>query len=313
MSNNSFRTADWYKKFLQHPEFARRPNKHPEVTKFIKDPKNLALYLKDADISYVDYLKNLPPIVFDPSFREALIEFLSRKGDELQFLPNELKKDERIIKAALDSEPRAIYYLDAEYRDDEEFVLPYLIKSPIILSLLSKRLQNDIEFISKGIRSNANDVLGTWPEELRNNPHLIKEARTAIFKFGSEDAWDKVDWAKLQICDDGSWTFAAAWGTRQYEGMGYSQIDLDEFSVSGTWKIINDSVLRLTPTVPLSKFQRMGESQSTELFPRGTEEVGPVDLPCIDIKNGRFIMKRNYSAGDDAEFQILYGLPKFLM
>lgn len=313
MSDSSFRETKWYKQFLEHPEFVRRPNKHPEVAKFIKDPKNLSLYLKDADLSYVDYLKNLPPIVFDPSFREALIEFLSRKGDELQFLPNELKKDEKIIRAALNSEPRAIYYLDPEYRDDEEFVLPYLIKSPIIAGLLSRRLQNDIEFLSNAVRSNTNDVLGIWPEELRNNPHLIKEARTAIFKFGSEDAWDNVDWAKMQICNDGSWTFAAAWGTRQYEGMGYSQIDLDEFSVSGTWKKINDSVLRLSPSVPLSKFRRMGESQSTELFPRGTEDVDPIDLPCSNIKAGLLKMKRYFSSGDEAVFQILYGLPKFLM
>ncbi len=313
MSDKSFRETKWYKLFLQHPEFAKRPNKHPEVAKFIQDPKNLALYLKDATIAHVDYLNNLPQIVFDPSFREDLIEFLSRKGDELQFLPNELKKDERIIKAALDSEPRAISYLDDKYRDDEEFALPYLIKSPIILGLLSKRLQNDIEFISKAIRSNTNDVLETWPEELRNNPHLIQEARTAIFKVGSEDAWDKVDWAKMQIDDNGSWTFAAAFGTRQYEGMGFSQIDLDEFSVSGTWKIINDSTLRLTPTVPLSKFHRFGESQSTELFPRGTEEVGPIDLPYSYIKVGLFKMKRYFSSGDETVFQILYGLPKFLM
>ena len=313
MSDNSFRTADWYKKFLEHPEFAKRPNKHPEVAKFIRDPKNLALYLKDADLSYADYLKHLPSVVFEPSFRESLIEFLSRKGDELQFLPNDLKKDADILRAALGSEPRAIYYLEENFRDDEEFVLPYLIKSPIIAGLLSRRLQNDIEFISKAVKANTYDVLGILAEDLRNNPALIQAARTAIFKFGSEDAWDNVDWARLQICDDSSWTFSAAQGTRQYEGMGFSQIDLDEFSVSGTWKKLNDSVLRLTPSVPLSKFRRWGESQSTELFPKGTEEVDPVDLSFTGIKNGRFVMKRYFGSGDEAVFELLYGLPKFLM
>lgn len=313
MPDTSARMTNWYKLFLKHPEFATKPKKHPEVAEFIKDPKNLAQYLKDADDVITDYLKYLPSTIYDLSVREALVEFLSRRGYELQYLPSELKKDDALIRAALSSDPRAIYFLDDSYRDDEEFVLPYLIKNPIIAGLLSERLQNNIEFLSKAVNSNMNDVLALLPEKLRNIPDLAAEARIAIFKFGSEDAWNNVDWAKLQIYDDGSWTFGAACGTRQYEGMGYSQIDLDEFSVSGTWKKINDSVFRLTPTVPLNKFQRTGESQSTEQFFRGTDEVSPMDLPYLEIKKGKFIMKRYFNSGNEASFELLYGLPKFLL
>lgn len=305
--------TDWYKLFLKHPEFVNRPKNHPEVAEFIKDPENLAQYLKDADDVIVDYLKYLPSSVYDPSIRDALIEFLSRKGYELQYLPEKLRNDEQIIKVALESEPRTIYFLDARYRDDEEFVLPYLIKNPIIITLLSERLQNDIEFLCKAVSSNTEDVLSLFPEKLQNNQTLIKEARIAIFKFGSEDAWENVDWAKFKFCEDGSWTFEAAWGTRQYEGMGYSQIDLDEFFVSGIWKKINDSVFRLIPTKPLSKFHRFGESQSTEQIFQGTEDVCSIDLPYLDIKAGQFKMKRYFTSGVDAIFQVLYGVPKFLL
>jgi hypothetical protein len=313
MSDTSVRMTDWYKKFLKHPEFATRPNKHPEVAKFIKDPKNLAQYLKDADDIIVDYLKYLPSTVYDPSVREALLEFLSRKGYELQYLPSDLKKDDTLIRTALESDPRAIYFLEDSYRDDAEFVLPYLIKSPIILTLLSERLQNDIDFLSRAVNSNTDDVLAWFPEKLQNVPALITEARIAIFKFGLEDAWDNVDWAKLQICEDSSWTFTAACGTKRYEGMGYSQIDLEEFSISGTWKKINHSVFCLIPTVPLRKVHRIGESKSTEQYPRGFEDVCPIDLPYMDIKAGHFKMKRYFSSGNDAIFQVSYGTPKFLL
>jgi hypothetical protein len=181
------------------------------------------------------------------------------------------------------------------------------------VGLLSERLQNDIEFLSQAVSSSQEDVLALFPEEIQQNSDLVKKACIAIFQFGSEDSWDNVDWAKLRICADGSWTFKAACGTRQYEGLGYSQIDLEEFSVSGTWKKINQSIFRLTPSALLNKFHRIGESQSTELFPRGSEAASPIDLSYSDLNKGILKMKRQFSVGEESVFQILYGVPQFLL
>jgi hypothetical protein len=312
MEMSDIRETKWYQEFLMHPEFIRKPQKHPEVAEFIKDPKNIAIYLKDAKTPHIDYLKYMPSIVFDVTFRETLVEFLSHKGHEFEFLPNSLKKDETLIRIALDSDPQVISFLDEGFRDNAEFVLPYLIRDPFIITYLSERLQNDKELIRGVIKASVFDVLGLLPEQLQSNPELIQSARIAIFRFGSEDAWDSVDWAKLNILDDDTWTFTAARGTRQYEGLGYSQIHLDEFMVTGTWKKIDDNWIRLTPTVPLSLSLRMGESKSTEVFPRGTIEVGPIDLSYLDIQNGKVLMKRYFHSGDVTGFQIVYGIPKFL-
>jgi hypothetical protein len=82
----------------------------------------------------------------------------------------------------------------------------------------------------------------------------------------------------------------------------------NEIYVSGTWKKINDKLIQLTPTVPLSKFYSMGESQSMQQFPKGTEEVDPMGLPYLDIQKGHFKMKKFFNSGEDIEI-----IPKFLL
>jgi hypothetical protein len=52
----------------------------------------------------------------------------------------------------------------------------------------------------------------------------------------------------------------------------------------------------------------MGESQSMQQFPKGTEEVDPIGLPYLDIQKGHFKMKKFFNSGEDIEI-----IPKFLL
>jgi hypothetical protein len=310
MSSDAPEQASWYAAFLDDAERARHPERHPEVAAFLAVPANLDKYLAEVT-SPKECLRYLPKTVFEPVHREALVGFLARRGAELRAVPRSLLSDDRLVRAALDSFPSGLRQLDAARRDDQAFVLPYLLREPTLTFDVSTRLQRDPALLALLVRStNERDILGVLPSGT-DDPALVAAARLAILEFTA--GRDAIDEATLTLRDDNTWSFGARSGSKQYVGGGYNDLDLVEVSASGRWELRTADVVRLTPAGPMACARRFGQdSGELSSLPGDPLPLEPLEFAYADLAARRVPLAKQLGAGARVSFALRHGVPGFL-
>ncbi len=106
----------------------------------------------------------------DPQF---ILELVQKNGRSLRFGSEQIRANTVIAKAAIRNDPKAIYYVHPNLKNDPEFMKYAVSVDPKLLSHAPAILKNNIDFMIDLISmypEHATEILEYVSDELKNNP-----------------------------------------------------------------------------------------------------------------------------------------------
>lgn len=106
--------------------------------------------------------------------KEIAIKIVSKRGLDLEFCSDTLRKDFDVVYAAVKSNWEALKYADEDLRSDGTVAKLYILSNNYSnLRYLGKKLKNDKNFLLPFISMNGNLIKGV-SEELKNDKDVVR-------------------------------------------------------------------------------------------------------------------------------------------